>query len=131
MPYITASLIIQLIVPVVPSLNYLKKEAGERGRRQINNLDPGLKSNHWKKIHFHNFIFVTAAVALEKQAFTVCEEDGQLGLTWDEVEHCLEKYQQFLNEVVIPSKDDFVYFDENSDGVLFFDEWLSVLNKET
>ena len=36
MPYITASIIIQLIVPVVPSLNYLKKEAGERGRRQIN-----------------------------------------------------------------------------------------------
>ena len=36
MPYITASIIIQLIVPVVPSLNYLKKEGGERGRRQIN-----------------------------------------------------------------------------------------------
>ena len=36
MPYITASIIIQLIVPVIPSLNYLKKEGGERGRRQIN-----------------------------------------------------------------------------------------------
>ena len=30
MPYITASIIIQLIVPVVPSLNYLKKRV-ERG----------------------------------------------------------------------------------------------------
>lgn len=75
--------------------------------------------------------FIAAAIALEKQTFTVCEEDGQPGLTWDEVEHCLEKYQQFLNDAVIPSKDDFVYFDENSDGVLFFDEWLNVLEKAT
>ena len=36
MPYITSSIIIQLIVPVVPRLNYLKKEGGEQGRRQIN-----------------------------------------------------------------------------------------------
>ena len=78
---------------------------------------------------FTILIFVTAAILLEKQAFTVCEGDGQPGLTWNEVEHCLEKYQQFLNDEVIPSNDDFVYFDENSDGVLFFDEWLKVLNE--
>ena len=36
MPYITSSIIIQLVVPVVPKLNYLKKEGGEQGRRQIN-----------------------------------------------------------------------------------------------
>ena len=36
MPYITSSIIIQLVVPVVPRLNYLKKEGGEQGRRQIN-----------------------------------------------------------------------------------------------
>ncbi len=36
MPYITSSIITQLIVPVVPRLNYLKKEGGERGRLQIN-----------------------------------------------------------------------------------------------
>ena len=36
MPYITSSIIIQLLSSVVPGLVYLKKEGGEQGRKQIN-----------------------------------------------------------------------------------------------
>jgi preprotein translocase subunit SecY len=35
MPYITASIIIQLLVPVIPALEKLSKEEGEEGRRKI------------------------------------------------------------------------------------------------
>jgi len=37
MPYVSASIIMQLIVAMVPSLSELKKEGGERGRVKINN----------------------------------------------------------------------------------------------
>lgn len=36
MPYITASIIIQLLTAAVPHLEQLKKEGGEQGRKQIN-----------------------------------------------------------------------------------------------
>lgn len=36
MPYITASIIVQLLASVVPKLEQLKKEGGEQGRKQIN-----------------------------------------------------------------------------------------------
>ena len=36
MPYITASIIIQLLTSAVPHLEHLKKEGGEQGRKQIN-----------------------------------------------------------------------------------------------
>ncbi|MGC6475089.1 MAG: preprotein translocase subunit SecY [Parvibaculales bacterium] len=36
MPYITASIIIQLLTSAVPHLEQLKKEGGEQGRKQIN-----------------------------------------------------------------------------------------------
>ncbi|MDP2587347.1 MAG: preprotein translocase subunit SecY [bacterium] len=35
-PYITASIIIQLMTQIIPKLNELQKEAGEEGRRKIN-----------------------------------------------------------------------------------------------
>lgn len=36
MPYISASIIVQLMTTVIPSLEKLKKEGGEQGRKQIN-----------------------------------------------------------------------------------------------
>ena len=42
--------------------------------------------NFWKtKIHF---VFRSGIEALEKKAFEVCDENGDGGLTWEEVEKC-------------------------------------------
>ena len=68
----------------------------------------------------------TAIKKLERESFNLCEEDGEPGLTWDEV----ERGRLVGNDFLMPSKEDFVYFDENGDGVLCFEEWLNVLNKE-
>jgi len=40
-PYITASIVMQLLVPIVPQLEKLAKEGGEEGRRKINQY------THW------------------------------------------------------------------------------------
>src|SRR5512141_522726 len=35
-PYITASIILQLLIPIIPALERLAKEEGERGRQLLN-----------------------------------------------------------------------------------------------
>merc|ERR1719249_194355 len=64
--------------------------------------------------------------SLEMYAFTVCEADGQQGLTWAEVEQCEDKFADTDFSMPPPSFEDFTKFDVNGDGVLTMEEWKSV-----
>jgi len=72
---------------------------------------------------------------LEIEAFIICEEDGDDGLTWKEVSECIESHQRDLAKLHgfhIPSKQDFDHYDVAPvDGKLFFDEWKSVHDLES
>merc|ERR1719483_1035333 len=71
---------------------------------------------------------------LEIEAFIICEEDGDDGLTWKEVSDCIESHQRDLAKLEglhIPSKQDFDRYDiAPVDGILLFDEWKSVHDLE-
>merc|ERR1711976_615884 len=60
---------------------------------------------------------------LEWMSFDVCDENGDGGLTWQEVEDCINAYGAFINVDKLPSKEDFEHFDTNGDGTLYYDEW--------
>merc|ERR1712018_299558 len=60
---------------------------------------------------------------LEWMFFDVCDKDGDGGLTWQEVEDCIDAYGAFINVDKLPSKEDFESFDTNGDGTLYYDEW--------
>ena len=74
---------------------------------------------------------------MEKEAFVACEDDGEDGLTWNEVMQCevrlgvnmerrIKLYLQakYVNaSVPLPTMADFQEFDVNSDGILLFEEW--------
>jgi len=62
---------------------------------------------------------------IEKKAFELCDEDGDTGLSWEEVEVCEETYGPFINLDPLPTRDDFDNFDLDKNGILFFEEWLS------
>merc|ERR1712122_409859 len=64
---------------------------------------------------------------LEMQSFAVCNNDGEPGLTWDEVDLCVTTFGHFFKDVNIPTPEDFEHFDTNADGVLFYEEWLKAL----
>ena len=55
-PYITASIIIQLLTPIIPQLEALSKE-GEQGRRRMNQythwltIPLALFARHWASVH--------------------------------------------------------------------------------
>merc|ERR1712192_295263 len=61
----------------------------------------------------------------EELAFAACDTDQVEGLTWQEVEHCEEKYLLLLTEVGIeaPTKADFEAADLDANGALLFKEW--------
>ena len=70
------------------------------------NLDPGIKElltykytantarlvkkfySRSKRQHLFIKVIFTAIKKLERETFNLCEEDGEPGLTWDEVEQC-------------------------------------------
>merc|ERR1711953_1639574 len=43
---------------------------------------------------------------LEMQSFSVCNNDGEPGLTWDEVDFCLTTFGHLFKDVNIPTKED-------------------------
>merc|ERR1712080_588635 len=57
-------------------------------------------------------------------AFQVCESDGEEGLTWEEVASCEEVYAPVLQQSgsSVPTQEDFLSADLNSDGILLFEE---------
>merc|ERR1711974_481528 len=67
----------------------------------------------------------------EMMAFKVCDSDKMMGLTWKEVQKCEERFGELLTleDVPIPSKDDFNSADENSDGILTKEEWNDWISK--
>lgn len=76
------------------------------------------------------------------QAFDTCEEDGETGLTWAEIEQCEVKgtfervdmsisINTFFQEtycalltVECPTLEEFTAFDDNQDGILTVQEWM-------
>ena len=58
LPYINASIVIQLLTPVIPALEKLQKEEGELGREQITklytlfNICLGIGDKYWSCICF-------------------------------------------------------------------------------
>ena len=68
--------------------------------------------------------------AAETIAFTLCERDTTPGLTWEDVEKCMEKLKDHHSIPYNTTRNDFDESDLNGDGVLLFDEWMeSVKNK--
>ena len=58
-------------------------------------------------------------------AFKVCDSDKMMGLTWLEVLKCEEKFAELLalEDIPVPSKEDFDSADADHDGVLYKEEW--------
>merc|ERR1712212_144098 len=63
--------------------------------------------------------------AEELLAFSFCDQDGEAGLTWEEVENCEKEFAVVLaaQNIPVPTKRDFNSADLNGDGILFFQEW--------
>ena len=66
---------------------------------------------------------------LTSKAFDQCEKDGIYGLSWNEVNQCEDKFCGILN-VSCPTKDKFDFFDENKDGILTWEEYVSTMEME-
>merc|ERR1719431_1249688 len=62
---------------------------------------------------------------METSAFNICETDKMVGLTWNEVEKCEERFAALLQaqNVSPPTKEDFEASDLNRDGILTLEEW--------
>ena len=80
------------------------------------------------------FLFFTAMtweqeVQAEQMAFSICDSDRMIGLTWKEVESCIERYADVLESqnVEVPTYENFHAADlqGNDDGTLTMDEWLA------
>ena len=54
-----------------------------------------------------------------------------MGLTWKEVKKCEERFGELLTleDIPIPSEDDFKSADEDSDGILYKEEWNDWISK--
>merc|ERR1719312_2069480 len=61
----------------------------------------------------------------EKKAFALCDYDRMVGLTWDEVFKCEERFKKNITEmgILIPTKEDFDNANLNGDSILLFEEW--------
>merc|ERR1712243_417113 len=69
---------------------------------------------------------------LEMQSFEQCENDGEEGLTWDEVEACEAMFGPMLTDqgIDIPTEEDFQASDLNKDGILLYKEWKEWLDMD-
>merc|ERR1712013_140612 len=59
----------------------------------------------------------------EKKAFALCDYDRMIGLTWEEVFKCEERFKKNITEMRIPTKEDFDNANLNGDKILLFEEW--------
>merc|ERR1711997_728377 len=68
---------------------------------------------------------------LEMVAFKVCDSDKMMGLTWKEVKKCEERFGELLTleDIPIPSEDDFNSADKDSNGILYKEEWNDWISK--
>ena len=68
-------------------------------------------------------------VQAEQMAFSICDSDRMVGLTWKEVESCIERYSALLETegIDVPTYENFHAADleGNNDGTLTMDEWLT------
>merc|ERR1712066_523183 len=62
---------------------------------------------------------------LAQQAFITCNDDGEEGLTWNEISACEEKFCALLS-VECPTEEDFTAFDIDGDGILTWHEFMEV-----
>ena len=83
---------------------------------------------------FHKSLLPTAMtweqeVQAEQMAFSICDSDRMVGLTWKEVESCIERYSALLETegIDVPTYENFHAADleGNNDGTLTMDEWLA------
>ena len=65
--------------------------------------------------------------ALTIQAFIKCDVDGQMGLSWGEIEKCEEEFCPML-AVPCPNQENFDAYDENGDGNLTVEEYFNHFN---
>jgi preprotein translocase subunit SecY len=75
-PYITASIIMQLLVPVVPRLNELSREGGEQGRARIN------RYTHYLTVPLAALQGYAQASLLSRNSPPVIENFGLFGPSW-------------------------------------------------
>ncbi len=75
-PYITASIIMQLLVPIVPRLMEMSREGGEAGRKRINQY------THYLTIPLAALQGYGQAVLLNSQSPPVLENFGLFGPNW-------------------------------------------------
>merc|ERR1712212_801595 len=71
--------------------------------------------------------------AFEQLSFTLCNKDGNDGLTWDEIKACKGKYcgnKKLVERKDCPKKSAFNSFDTNKDGILLYSEWKAQVAAE-
>ena len=68
-------------------------------------------------------------LSLTFQAFQVCGEDDQEGLTWDEIEKCEKQFCGLLS-LTCPTEENFARYDLDADGNLTLEEFLQVFNSQ-
>merc|ERR1712241_300106 len=71
--------------------------------------------------------------AFEQLSFTLCNKDGNDGLTWDEIKACKGKYcgnKKLVERKSCPKKSAFNSFDTNKDGILLYSEWKAQVEAE-
>ena len=57
------------------------------------------------------------------QAFKACDVDGEIGLTWEEIQSCEDTFCALLN-FECPEEKDFHECDKNNDGNLTLQEYM-------
>lgn len=75
-PYITASIIMQLLVPVIPSLHEMSREGGELGRRKINQY------THYLTVPLALLQAYGQATVLSRTSPPVIQSFGLFGPAW-------------------------------------------------
>merc|ERR1712098_577991 len=65
-------------------------------------------------------------VETEQEAFAMCDTDGNVGLT------CEEMYSDLLEEqgIDVPSEEDFNAADLDGNGTLLFEEWMEWVDSQ-
>merc|ERR1711971_262361 len=82
-----------------------------------------LEKHNLKSCKNRGYDRVIDASTVETLASHVCNTDGEEGLSWAEVEDCLEHFCHLLPEIACPTKEEFEFFDMDGNGILTWSEW--------